>query len=451
MRIALLLAVAAAACLGGQATSAAAPNTIDPWHTSFGDDYYYRQGDDATDYAPMPRYLRGASYRRATPSSEPACGCEDACCGDACGCGSGCAAAPVGLFTGCSCLGCIEGFTLAGALGLDSPYEVGGWTEVFYEDNNVPLSQSYNDLLSFDDVPDHAQVGQQWFYIGRKANGDNGLGLGGRIDALYGTDAQKTQAFGNPGAGVRGFGFYDASWDHGEYGFAMPQLYGELAYGDASVKIGHFFTPVGYEVIPVVGNFFRTHSYTMFNSEPFTHTGALGTYSGFEGLTLYGGWSLGWDTGYDQLNSGNCLISGFGYNISDSVTFTYINTYGNFGWRDGGDDNSYEHSMVLTANLTQNLQYVAQSDMIDTSNPGVSDYDTFGINQYLFYTLTDVVKVGGRMEWWKADGVSYYEATGGFNVQLLSNCVLRPEMRQDWAPGIGLDEDTFAIDCYLTY
>ena len=76
---------------------------------------------------------------------------------------------------------------------------------------------------------------------------------------VYGTDAQKTQAFGNPGAGVRGFGTFDASLDHGEYGWAIPQAYAEVAVGDLSVKVGHFFTPIGYEVIPVTGNFFRSH------------------------------------------------------------------------------------------------------------------------------------------------------------------------------------------------
>jgi hypothetical protein len=29
--------------------------------------------------------------------------------------------------------------------------------------------------------------------------------------------------------------------------------------------------------------------------------------------------------------------------------------------------------------------------------------------------------------------------------------VIRPEFRTDWAPGIGLDEDTFLVDGYLTY
>src|SRR5688500_2105361 len=205
-------------------------------------------------------------------------------------------------------LGGVEGLSLAGLLGAEGTgLDIGGWTEGVYMDNNVPLSQAYNDLLSFDDVPDHFHNGQTWFYIGREADGSCGLGLGGRLDVMYGTDAQKTQAFGNPGAGVRGFGTWDASLDHGEYGWAIPQAYGEIASGDLSVKVGHFFTPLGYEVIPVTGNFFRSHSYTMFNSEPFTHTSALATYTGMEGLTLYGGWSAGRGTALAQRKRGHTI------------------------------------------------------------------------------------------------------------------------------------------------
>ena len=392
----------------------------------------------------------------ASDCCDPACGCDDgccedgccgddACCGDACDCGSGCG--------GGGLIGAVEGLSLASLMGFgaSSPYEIGGWTAMGYHDNNIPLSQAYNDLLSFDDVPDHLHLNQQWFYIGRTTDGSNGLDLGGRIDVVYGTDAQKTQSFGNPGAGVRGFGTFDASLDHGEYGWAIPQAYGEVALGDLSVKVGHFFTPIGYEVIPVTGNFFRSHSYTMYNSEPFTHTGALATYTGMEGVTLYGGWALGWDTGFDQLNQGNLALSGFALELAEDVTFTYMNAYGNFGWRDGGDDNSILHSNVLSVGLTDNLKYIAQSDILETSNPGVSEYDTVGLNQYLIYQINEVFSTGGRLEWWKADGVSFYEATGGVNIRVLDNLVFRPEYRQDWAPGIGLDEDTAAIDMILTY
>ena len=158
----------------------------------------------------------------------------------------------------------------------------------------MPLSQAYNDLLSFDDVPDHFHLGQQWFYLGRRPTARAGLDLGGRIDVVYGTDAQKTQAFGNPGAGVRGFGTCDASLDHGEYGWAIPQAYGEVASGDLSVKVGHFFTPLGYEVIPATGNFFRSHSLHDVQQRavyPHRRLGHLHRHG--DGLTLYGGWTAG--------------------------------------------------------------------------------------------------------------------------------------------------------------
>ena len=154
---------------------------------------------------------------------------------------------------------------------------------------------------------------------------------------LYGTDAQKTQAFGNPGAGVRGFGFYDASLDHGYYGWAIPQAYLEVANGDLSTKIGHFFTPIGYEVIPATGNFFHTHSYTMFNSEPFTHTGVLSTYSGFEASRCTAAGRRAGTPASPTSTAAATSSAVSRYDVNDNVTFTYLNTYGNFGWRDGGE------------------------------------------------------------------------------------------------------------------
>jgi hypothetical protein len=39
------------------------------------------------------------------------------------------------------------------------------------------------------------------------------------------------------------------------------------------------------------------------------------------------------------------------------------------------------------------------------------------------------------MEWYKADGTSYYTLTGGLNVRPHANLVIRPEVRGMWAPG----------------
>jgi hypothetical protein len=315
----------------------------------------------------------------------------------------------------------------------------------------VPLSQSYNDLLSFDDVPDHVHFNQVWLYAERTTDGACGWDLGGRFDILYGTDAQKTQAFGNPRASQRNRGSWDASLDHGEYGWAMPQAYAELARGDWKLKLGHFYTLVGYEVAPVTGNFFRSHSYAFFNSEPLTHTGALAAYTVDDCTTIHAGWVLGWDTGFDQLNSGNAFHGGIIRKLTDRQTLAYMTVYGNFGWRDGGSDNSYQHSIVYTNDLNDCWQYVLHSDYLDTDHANESEFETIGLVNYLFYKLNDRTTLGGRYEWWKADGVSFHEATAGVNLWAARNIVLRPEYRRDWAPAIDLDEDTFAIDAILTF
>ncbi len=377
--------------------------------------------------------------------------CGDSCCGDDCcgtNCGSCCGGG--GLLSGMAIGGGIEAFSLSEILGVRN-WDVGGWTQFGYHDDFNPRSTARGDGLAFNDVPDNLNLQQQWFYIGKKADGSRGVDFGFRADFIYGTDAQKTQAFGNPA------GSFDEGFDHGVYGWAIPQLYGEIAVDDLSVKIGHFFTLVGYEVVPAPQNFFYSHSLTMFNSEPFTHTGVLSTYNGFENLTLYGGWTLGWDTGFDNVNSGNNFIGGFSAELTDAVNVTYINTYGNFGARDGGDRNSYAHSIVATVGLTNDLLYVAQSDMVDADDVGVSgtpgfiENNQFGINQYLIYQYNDYVGLGTRIEWWKNGGVSNYEYTSGVNIKLLDNLVVRPEYRKDWVPATGLSQENVAMDMILTY
>jgi len=371
-------------------------------------------------------------------------GCDGSGC-DGSGCGSGVSGG--GLFSGVG-PGVLEGFSLSRALGF-SNLDVGGWTQFGYHDQQTPLSTAYNDGKSFNYVPKNLNLQQQWFYVGKVADGSDGLGFGFRADFIYGTDAQKTQAFSNPSAGIPNQGTFDASWDNGEYGWAIPQLNGEVAMGDLSVKVGHFFTIVGYETVAAPQNFFYSHALTMFNSEPFTHTGVLATYKGYENMTLYGGWTLGWDTGFDQVNSANTYIGGFSTQLLDSVTLTYISTYGNFGAISRpGNNGDYSQSVVVNVALTDRASYVFQTDYKKID--GTSDED-ISINQYFFYQYSDAVSFGTRLEWWQDDGLSHNEVTSGVNVKLLDNLIIRPEARKDWVPGTGFDEDVFAFDFILTY
>jgi hypothetical protein len=342
-------------------------------------------------------------------------------------------------------------FTLADVTGVAQPYQIGGWTNAAYYTDNIPLSFTDDDMGSFDDLPHRLNLAQQWLYFGKSVDGSKGWDLGGRIDLIYGTDAQKTQAYGNPNGMTRGWGFFDASLDHGYYGWAIPQLYTEVAVHDLSIKVGHFIAAAGYEQTQATKNFFHSHSFTFYDSEPSTLTGAQGKYEGFENVTLFSGWAAGWDSGFDSLEGGSVFLGGIEVRSSENLKFAYHTTIGNFGWRGDGNPNSYFHSLVLQAQLSDQLRYVAQSDYLDSGGSSVTPNNTIGMVQYLFYDFNDTLAVGGRVEWWKADGVSYYEATGGLNVHFTENFMIRPEVRQDWIPGLSFDQAVFAIDAVWEY
>lgn len=398
--------------------------------------------------------------------SEPACCCESSCCCEpSCGCDScGCGGWGMGDCLGDCCLG--DPWTLSSCLTpcCDSP-TYGGWVSFGYYNKNERWSFQDGDQLSFNDFPDHLNLDQAWFYVERVAEaGACSADYGYRFDVMYGAQAHTAQAFGNDG------GTWDIAWDHGIYGWAIPQLYGEVAYGDLSVKVGHFWTPAGYEVVPAIGNFFYTHTLTHFNSEPFTHTGVLGTYSGSDNVTLYGGWALGWDTGFDQFGAGNIFVGGFGVNAGDNVTFTWITTAGNLGWYTSSEPGWTNH-FVAIADLSDNTQWVIQSDVVDTDGSSTDpafDVHTLGLTNYLFYTLNDCWKLGGRIEWYKSNNyafdagpqTSFYDVTAGVNYRPHANFVVRPEIRYDWTPSADrinavspdfYNQWSFSIDAVFTY
>jgi hypothetical protein len=366
---------------------------------------------------------------------------EESCCAPA---GVSCCA-PEGCDLGCGEY-CGEGCCDAD----ESAITFGGWVQFGYHNGVTPLSVNRNDGLSFNDHPHRFNLHQGWLFAEKVADGSCGLDWGFRVDVMYGVDAPQTQAFGNTG----GRWDFARSWNNGAgYGFAIPQAYAEMASGDLNVKVGHFYTLIGYEVVTAPDNFFYSHSLTMFNSEPFTHTGALATYTASDDLTLYGGWTAGWDTGFDQRFDGSNFLGGFSRALGDNATLTYILTAGEFGWRGNG----YSHSIVLDTSLTDKLNYVIQSDLVRTNDHdgngvGPGKDDDIGINQYLIYSVTDKIGLGTRVEWWKNEGRSQYAATFGANIRPMDNLIVRPEIRHDWKLARpDSTQTTFGIDAIVTF
>lgn len=348
---------------------------------------------------------------------------ESSCCApvSVCECADGCAE------------GCVEG-CLSDDCG--SGIEFGGWAQLGYHSGSTGL---------FNDNPDRVSLHQLWGYVEKVADGSCGMDWGFRADMMFGIDSGDTQAFGNnPGSWDFQNG-WDAEGSTEGYGFAMPQLYAEVASGDFSVKMGHFYTLLGYEVVTAPDNFFYSHAKTMYNSEAFTHTGALATMNASDDTTVYAGWTLGWDTGFDQRGDGSSFLGGVSTSVSDDATLTYITTAGDFGNIGEG----YSHSIVLDVAVTCDLNYVFQSDYLTTDATAFgADSESYGINQYLFYDIDECYSAGVRVEWWNNNGVDEFATTLGLNIKPADNFVLRPEVRFDDATA---DDTIFGIDAIMSF
>ncbi len=319
---------------------------------------------------------------------------------------------------------------------------VGGWLEggIYANQYGAPN----NGPIGFRGIGDGFTVDQMWVYAERKTDTKGcGWDIGGRIDYVFGVDGPQTQAFG------------DQTWDYGwnssrQYGSAIPQIYTEIAYDDVKVKIGRFYTPIGYEVVQAPQNFFYSHSYSFAFGSPFTHTGALASYQPDEQVTYYGGWVNGWDEGFDGKDGGSMFLGGLSWKISEKANLAWYVSAGKLGTGDAfpgaASGNLYFNCFVFTYKLNDKWTYVLENDLGTNTdvNPGSVDNQWYEIDNYLFRKLNDCWSVGGRFEWFQdpqgarvvaGDRGNYFAMTSGFNYKPHANVDIRPEIRYDWFNG----------------
>ena len=337
-------------------------------------------------------------------------------------------------------------------------WNVYGWVEVGAATNDD--GSFFNGPTTF---PDYSDIYMNQLYaIAEKKIDTGGCGWdwGGRVDVLYGTDYIYTQAIGLE---TRDTGA--PKWNSDPfYGVAMPQAYVELGYNDLSVKVGHFYTAHGYEVVPATGNFFYTHAYAMQYGEPFTHTGALATWKLSDNLSVLGALVNGWDA-FDRVDDELMGIGGFTWSNGDNLTVAYMYGYSiDEPTTFGATTPRHISTLVLTYNYCD-WTYVFQNDVGwqqdavrtgSTANDPFSSAEWYGINQYLFYTINDCWKAGMRFEWFRDDdGVrvgavrpgnplefghagNFYAIAAGLNWSPHANFIVRPEVRYDWYDGENL-------------
>ena len=321
---------------------------------------------------------------------------------------------------------------------------------------NATNNNVRNDPVPFSNPSGELLGNQTWGYVEKVAdNGGSGWAWGARFDAVFGADGPDTQAFGDGG--------WDFGWNSGgEYGTAIPQLYAEVQYNDLSVKVGHFYTIMGYEVVQAPGNFFYSHAYTMTYGEPFTHTGILAEYAHDADTTLWAGYTMGWDSGFENEFDAHTFLGGISRQLTDDINVAYTVNAGRYGNGIGPAGNLgdiFMHSLVVDVQLTNRLNYVFLHDMGINSVPGVginsvpgvgsfgnlNSAEWYGVTQYLLYRINDCLKAGMRFEWFDdADGLRistvndgnndlhFFGATLGLNWTPTPNILIRPEFRFDW-------------------
>jgi hypothetical protein len=401
----------------------------------FGYDDYYTSAANAPIASPAPETASPSDAAGA--GGTPVAGCPSAGC-DSC---DPCGERPCRW---CRCGELADPWTLPQAATLrDRNITVGGWIEAGIYGNEY--GEPNNGPIGLRNVGDGFTADQLWIFAERKTDtGGSGWDVGGRIDYLFGADGPDTQSFG------------DRSWDYGwnssrDYGSAIPQLYGEVAYNNLKVKFGHFYTPIGYEVVAATGNFFYSHSYSHTFGEPFTHTGALAEYAITENVKAYGGWVNGWDQGFAGDNHGSMFLGGLSLTISERASLAWFCSAGQLGdgtaFTGAASGDAYMNSFVFTYKLTDRWTYVFEHDLGTNYNvnrrTGV-DNQWYEINNYVMYKVTDCLSYGGRFEWFQdpqgakvvaGDRGNYYAGTVGLNWRPHANVAIRPEIRYDTFTG----------------
>ena len=108
-----------------------------------------------------------------------------------------------------------------------------GWAQAGLTVNSID-NGGRNDPLAFSSPASEFLLNQLWMTLHKPIDtGGAGVDIGFRLDYVYGADGPDTASFGDGG--------WDFRWDtNGEYGSAIPQIYGEIGINNLSFKLGHF-------------------------------------------------------------------------------------------------------------------------------------------------------------------------------------------------------------------
>ena len=395
--------------------------------------------------------------------------------------------------------------------------KVGGYLDIGYTTSFQNSPRPYQGSAFNTEKGNNIQLDQVGLYLEKVINFANpafrkrGWDIGGKIEMIYGSDADLIHA--------NGLNFYH-SWSNNTQGDPLDQFDLEQAYVDFGVPIGadsgvliragKFDTPFGLEQIDPVDNLFYSHSLAFGHVLPYTLTGITAKYIVNQQLSFLAGFDRGNNQALNDNNSmvswlvGACYKPNSQWMFKPGILFGPEDNGSNGYYRTVGDMvTSWHPKNILNGRLTlandTNLGYdgaggsIAEasgssSSFTPTGSPGLrasyagtpgsvqsacwfdtAFYASYYVNSYLTFNGRAEYMYDGKSFMLEGDPgttVNYGEFSIGAsitpfpNTNLLSSLKIRPEIREDIADhrvfqgggSAGKNQQTFfAVDAVYAF
>lgn len=334
-------------------------------------------------------------------------------------------------------------------------FTVTGWvygTGVYNSSNSGDTR--YNGPLT---MSDQEGIFLNQFYVSISRALKEEFSWGATIDTFWGNDYNASQSRGWEAENARGL---VQKWNTGQdYGIAAPQQYVEVGSTKYSVKVGHFWTPIGFMVVQGPGNFFNTQPYGFMATNPFTHWGALGTANLTDDFWVQFGVVNGWDALDRPANVASYLFGGrWTYNKEKNG---YVQAHCIIGKEPQNLDTEYGSRTLINAytgyDITDKVSFVYESNLGWQANNQFGTSTFYNFHPFLFYKINDCWKAGIRYEYFHDPSGFMAGIRGGnpnvgpyngnnqtialglnWSPNASKNLTIRPEYRYDHFSGNGL-------------
>ncbi|MBR2585554.1 MAG: outer membrane beta-barrel protein [Thermoguttaceae bacterium] len=298
------------------------------------------------------------------------------------------------------------------------------------------LFNDHGAALNENSVNSDNQIGFDGAYASIVKQARTGYGVadwGWGLDAMFGRDARFLSSYTG----------FDSRMETGHradgtesYGFAFPQVYGEMAVNNLAVKMGHFYTPFGYESARADQRFFYSFG-RHFETTPITHTGALATYKGIAGMEISAGWVMGENNLFERDYGESLVLGSIKLLDGNRTSLKYDILKGTGAMFDQSGD-LFRNDVVFTTKLDPLWETALLVNYGKFTPDGGDAFKYTTLGGYLFYDLCPGWKLGGRAEWQRqwggSDSQEFIDLGFGINWALGGdNLLLRPEIRYDRA------------------